>query len=209
MVHGGNRYLFGTTVGSEMWENMLYIWESLNWTDEAKAGLLGNLQTESTGNPQIWQNLSAGSMKLGYGIAQWTPAGDFLDWVRAAYNVEWDDLDVDPETWMDIELARFQYELENGLQYYKTKNYPLTFQQYIESEENPGYLAYAWLNNYERPADRNQPKRQKQALFWYQEFNGTPPKPPKPTPIGPDPKKIKGSIIPVISYVAQNQWRYR
>lgn len=202
MVHGGNRYLGGITEGGQMYDNMLYIWESLPWTDEAKAGLLGNIQTESTGNPQIWQNLSAGSMSLGYGIAQWTPAGNFLDWVRAEYGIEWNDPDIDPEIWMDIELARFQYELENGLQYYKTKNYPLTFQQYIESDENPEYLAYVWLNNYERPANRNQPQRKTQAAYWYQLFAGqVPPKPPKPTPTGPTPK-IKGSIIPVLAWEA-------
>lgn len=206
MVYGGNRWLHGTSEGGEMYENMLYIWESLSWTDEAKAGLLGNIQTESTGNPQIWQNLSAGSMKLGYGIVQWTPAGDFLDWVRSTYNYEWNDPDVDPETWMDIELARLQFELENGLQYYKTKNYPLTFQEYISSTENPEYLAYAWLNNYERPKDRNQPQRKTQASYWFSVFNGTEPKPPKPTPIGGEGRKMKGSIIPVLGWYAQRWW---
>ena len=66
----GNRYLSL----SEMQNNVdiiHYFFRSAGWTDNAIAAMLGNMQSESTINPGIWEGLDpyAG----GYGLVQWTP----------------------------------------------------------------------------------------------------------------------------------------
>ena len=161
----GNRYL----TMDEMKINARYIYQYFTrkgWTLNAIAGMLGNMQTESTINPAIWQNLDSGNTNLGYGLVQWTPSTNVTSWLIAnGYAID------------DIggQCARIIYELENKLQYYATESYPETFREFSQSTKSPEYLAYAFLNNYERPADRTQPNRQSQARFWYEYLyeNGT------------------------------------
>ena len=146
---------------AEMQINARYIFQVLSaegWTRNAVAGMLGNMQTESTINPGIWQSLDAGNTSGGYGLVQWTPATKYLDWCTS------NGLQSDK---MDSALGRIKYELENGLQYYPTDDYPLTFQEFKTSTQNPNYLAMAFLANYERPADPDQPERGTQAEYWY------------------------------------------
>lgn len=165
----GNRYLSMP----EMQENATYIWESMSeegWTMNAVAGMLGNMQTESTINPGIWQNLDEGNLKLGFGLVQWTPATNYIDWATAE---GWDIGD------MDGNLARINYEYDRKIQYYPTKQYPLTWTQFKNSTDDPYMLGMAFLYNYERPGDLNQPKRGTQAQYWFNFLGGIPPKPPK------------------------------
>ena len=64
----GNRYLSI----SEMQNNvdiLHYFFRSAGWTDNAIAAMLGNMQSESTINPGIWENLEPYSG--GYGLVQW------------------------------------------------------------------------------------------------------------------------------------------
>ena len=151
-----NRYL----TQEEMKTNAIYIWDYLGsrgWSQNAVAGMLGNMQTESTINPGIWQNLNEG-VGPAFGLVQWDPFTKYTDWCEAN--------GLEPSH-MDSALKRIEYELENGLQYYKTDSYPLTFSEFKVSQESANYLAMAFLNNYERPADSNQPVRGQQAEYWY------------------------------------------
>lgn len=175
--YSGNRYL----TMSEMKVNARYIYNYLSargWTLNAIAAMLGNMQTESTLNPAIWQDLKQNNMKNGYGLAQWTPASAYITWCSDnGYNL----------AAMDTALKRIEYELENGLQYYPTNTYPMTFSQFKVSTDDPQWLANVFLNNYERPADRTQPQRGEQALFWYDYLRGVLPDEPDPDyPTDPD-----------------------
>ncbi len=165
-----NRYLSQT----EMEDNAAYIYRYLTakgWSINAIAGLLGNMETESTINPGIWQTLKGGNTSGGYGLVQWTPATKYISWcedegLQRAY--------------MDTALDRLEYELENKLQYYSTTSYPITFQNFKVSDLTPGYLAKAFMINYERPANQsatNQAKRASQAEAWYEFLTGVPAKP--------------------------------
>jgi hypothetical protein len=165
---------------SEMQENANYIrgyLENEGWTLQAISGMLGNMQTESTINPGIWQNLQV-NVKNGFGLTQWTPATKLINWAKdegLSYNG------------IDTQLQRILYEVpREGLQWIKTKAYPLSFEEFTHSEETPAYLAQAFLKNYERPKNQNQPKRSTQATYWYKWLSGeeppTPPTPPKPGP---------------------------
>ena len=169
----GNRFL----TRAEMETNAAYIWEYLGargWSLNAVAGMLGNMQTESTINPAIWENLDEGNTSRGFGLVQWTPATKYRNWCSG--------MGIEPAH-MDSALMRIEYELENKLQYYKTSAYPLTFAEFKVSDKDPYYLGMAFLRNYERPAVSNQPKRGQQAEEWYTYLSGLPApnrtKPPK------------------------------
>ena len=163
----GNRYLSL----SEMQNNvdiLHYFFRSAGWTDNAIAAMLGNMQSESTINPGIWESLEPYSG--GYGLVQWTPYTNYSNWAGAG--------------WQDNgqkEMERIIYELNNGLQWIRTNKYPLSFTGFAISDATPAYLAQAWLYNYERPGSLNQPWRSTQANYWYQYITGqNPPTPPTP-----------------------------
>jgi hypothetical protein len=58
------------------------------------------------------------------------------------------------------------------LQYYPTDAYPETFSEFKTSTKSPSYLGMAFLLNYERPAEQNQPARGEQAEYWYTYLSG-------------------------------------
>lgn len=158
----GNRYL----TLEEMQNNAKYIYSYLSargWTLNAIAGMLGNMQTESTINPGIWQNLDEGNTDGGFGLVQWTPATKLINWA--------DGLGED-YTAMDTQLLRIETELISGDQYYPTTSYPETFREFAFSTADPYYLGMAFLANYERPAEPNQPIRGEQAEYWYTYLSG-------------------------------------
>lgn len=134
------------------------------WTKNAIAGMLGNMQVESTINPGIWQNLQEGNMSLGYGLVQWTPATVYTSWADAQ-GYEWGNI--------DAQIARILHELENGLQYYPTDEYPETFREYTQSTKSPEYLASAFLKNYERAGVEAEADRRNNAIFWFNELDGS------------------------------------
>ena len=167
----GNRYLSM----SEMQNNVdiiHYFFKSQGWTDNAIAGMLGNMQSESTINPGIWENLTPPSgtqTKVGYGLVQWTPYTNYSNWAGSS----WEDNG-------QKEMERIIYELDNGLQWISTNKYQLSFREFTLSELSPAYLAQAWLYNYERPGSLDQPQRSTQANYWYEYITGQTPQPEFP-----------------------------
>jgi hypothetical protein len=135
------------------------------WTLNAIAGMLGNMHTESTINPGIWQNLDYGNSSLGYGLVQWTPMTKLSDWLFANGYADTG----------DNQCLRIIYELNSGLQWISTSEYPMSFQEFSTSTQSPSYLADAFLKCYERPADQNQPNRGTQAEYYYQLLSGEDP----------------------------------
>lgn len=147
------------------------------WSVNAFCGMLGNMQKESSMNPGIWQNLDEGNTSLGYGLVQWTPSTNITDWLTAnGYAIT----DGDAQClWI---LTR---TVPEG-QWIPTSDYPETWSEFIASEKDPEYLAYAFMNNFERPKDRNQPDRKKNARYWYNiYYNNDSPTPEEPNPPGP------------------------
>lgn len=172
----------------EMKINAYEIWEFLygeGWTINAVAGMLGNMQTESTINPGIWQNLDAGNMSLGFGLVQWTPATKYINWAN--------DRGL-PYTVLNSNLQRILYEVENNIQWgYSSTGQapPYDFAGFTHSEDTPYNLGMLFLKHYERPANQNQPNRGTQANFWYEFLSGeNPPDPPDP----PTPKRKRMPI---------------
>lgn len=73
---------------------------------------------------------------------------------------------------MDNNLSRIIYEIENNLQWIPTQTYNFTFEEFSKSELSPYELGLAFLSNYERPGDPNQPQRGTQAEFWFEFLGG-------------------------------------
>lgn len=142
----------------EMKTNASNIWaffKPKGWTLNAVSAMLGNMQSESSINPGRWESDNVGNMDNGFGLVQWTPARNYIDWAGTNYKEG------------TRQCERIIYELENGIQWYATSSYDLTFEEFSKSTLTPRYLAMAFINNYERPLDTNQPIRGDQAEFWY------------------------------------------
>lgn len=137
---------------AQMQTNALYVASEMRkkgWTDNAIAGLLGNMESESNINPGLWQSRDEGNTSGGFGLTQWTPASKFLNWV-SKYNMG--------EIWdMDVQLTRIEREFlypgstSEYEQWYSTDEYPVSASAYINSTADPAYLGRAFVRNYERP----------------------------------------------------------
>lgn len=166
-----NRYL---STG-EMQNNAQIIFNTLllkGWTKNAIAGMLGNMQKESTINPGIWQNLNP-NPSLGWGLVQWTPSTNFTDWA-AANGYANDDGDAQL-IWIDTVTSSVG-------QWIPTTQYPETFGEFKVSTQTPEYLADCFLKNFERPKEIDQPDRQRYARYWFDWWEGSPVPPPNPNP---------------------------
>ena len=172
---------------SQMEVNATYIKNYLTaqgWSINAIAGILGNMQNESAINPGRWQSNNVGNMSGGYGLTQWTPATKYIDWSGI----------VGDYSTMDNNLARIIYELNNGVQYYATPSYPISFSAFSTSNQSPYYLACAFAWNYERSwvvlygteaqKEALRQRRGGSANEWYEYLTGSQP-PTPPTPSGP------------------------
>ena len=163
----------------ECQENVLKIMSiliPLGWTDNAIAGLCGNIEAESGFNPWRWQNDSQ-SMSMGYGLFQYTPAskyvGDSLASTMQGYNPNY------PvgNGGQDDGTAQILYMLQNsvpdgyggrGAQYYPTSQYPLSLSDFASSTDSPENLASAWLKNFERAGVEVEQQRRENARYWYE-----------------------------------------
>lgn len=167
---------FGTYIGNtfntsnyltynQMKVNAKYIYECLKdkgWTLNAIAGMLGNMQRESTLNPGIWQNNDVGNTTGGYGLVQWTPATKYIEWLLPGSDA----------STMDNNISRILYELENNLQWISTEEYPMSFKEFTTSTGRPEDLASVFLYNYERAGVSAENERRENALNWYLYLGG-------------------------------------
>ena len=174
----GNRWL---SIG-EMQNNATIIFsvlENAGWSLQAIAGVLGNAGGpytlgESSVNPGVWQNLTV-NLNLGFGLFQWTPSTNYTNWATAnGYEI---DDGYGQLKWLTDETVK------QG-QWITTTDYPESFEEFTKSTNTPEHLAYSFLNNWERPANRNQPDRQKNARYWFDWRNNQYVPPPNPPQTG-------------------------
>lgn len=148
---------------AQMQVNAQLIYDDLiadGWSANSICAMLGNMQTESTINPGIYQSLDDESDTNGYGLVQWTPNTKYKNWVDSTYG------DGDYGN-LYYNLARIKYEIANGLQWISTSTYPMTFEQFKVSTLSVYTLAQVFLYNYERPAVKPNYARSTQAVYWY------------------------------------------
>ena len=159
----GNRYL---SIG-EMQNNATIIFSQCindGWTPNAIAGMLGNMQQESTINPGIWQSLNP-VVSNGYGLVQWTPSTIITDWLQSS-GYQNDSGDGQME-WL------FENLIDGQGYWIKTKEYDISFSDFKVSEQDPEYLAYAFMYNFEKSASTDHPERQQYARYWYDWYNNS------------------------------------
>lgn len=168
-----NRYLTRAEMEGNA-EVIASVLTSHGWTLNAIAAMLGNMESESTINPAIYENLDDTSTDNGFGLVQWTPNTKYKEWCDMMGYTDYNDI--------YHQLERIRFELYTGLQWIPTDAFPMSFAEFAASEASPELLAQAFLYNYERPADLNQASRSLQAREWYNYLSSTvidPPTPPK------------------------------
>lgn len=178
----GNRYLSH----SEMENNAIIVRDYLTskgWTKNAIAGLLGNMQSESTINPGIWQSLNENNLSGGFGLVQWTPATNFTEWADSL-GLAWTDGNAQLR-WIDEQTTAFG-------QWIPTTDYPFSFSEFKTSTQTPEYLASAFLKNFERAGVEVEAQRRSQANEWYSFITSG--ETPTPTP-SPGKKRKKFNFI--------------
>jgi hypothetical protein len=175
VVFDSNNFL----TASQMKVNAQYIatfFIRKGWTPNSIAAMLGNMQSESGINFGIYESLNAASTTNGFGLVQWTPNSKYFDWANANGYAN---------DHVNGELNRILWELENKQQWYGTTSYPMTFKEFTQSIDTPYNLAMAFLFDYERPYNRNQPNRGTQATNWYNTLDwSNPDTTPTSTPTG-------------------------
>lgn len=171
----------------EAFENAMQIYSELfmrGWSLSAVSGLLGNFEIESGYNPWRWEGDIVGtpSSQSGYGLAQFTPAGKYINSPLAqAYEGYSPYYNGATEASPNDGKAQIVFIDENA-DYYPTAQYPLSYQQFKENTQSPEYSAKAWLFNYERPLDPSATisQRIEAAKYWFDVLGGTEPIPPYP-----------------------------
>lgn len=177
---------------AQMELNAKYIFSFLSskgWTLNAIAGMIGNIQAESTMNPGRWQSDDVGNISMGYGMVQWTPSTKYTEWcTEQGFS--------DPSE-MDNNLKRILYELENNIQWIATNSYSMSFKEFSTSSRSVSDLAKAFLLNYERPADQSESVQSYRASlgeFWYTFLSGETPTDPEDPSTGKK-KKSKYKFV--------------
>lgn len=164
---------------NEMKHNAKLVWQffgSRGWSLNAVCAMLGNMETESTINPGIWESLIEDSG--GYGLVQWTPYTKYSEWAGTGWANNG-----------NKQCKRIIYEKDNGLQWFKNTavtpvNPPITFAQFSTSTLPVETLANYFLWYYEHPGEPNQPNRAKQAKKWYDYLSTVyPDDPVNPVPV--------------------------
>ena len=152
-----NKYLSQEEMENNAKEIYTYF-KDKGWTLNAIAGVLGNMQQESTINPGLWQSLKEYNYSGGFGLVQWTPATKYTDWAVAnGYAI---DDGTGQMYWID-QLA------ESTGEWIKTSAYNLTWEQFKASTETPEYLCSAFLKNFERAGVEVEETRKEYARKWY------------------------------------------
>lgn len=148
---------------SEMTNNaqeFAYYFQELGYAPNVIAGMLGNIQSESSINPGRWESDLVGVISGGFGLVQWTPSTNYTDWA-AANGYERTD-PTGQMNWIDAVTG------PSG-QWIPTSEYPMSWEEFQTSTLDAGYLAEVFLYNFERPADPvgNKPIRHESAVYWY------------------------------------------
>lgn len=152
----GNYYLSE----SEMRNNAYGVYSILSmfgWSVNAIAGVLGNMEQESTINPALWQGLQA-NPNLGYGLVQWTPSTNYTSWANShGYDI----------TDGFFQLLWLESETVSSGQWIPTSDYNISFEEFKTSKKSVDYLTSAFLKNFERAGVELEGVRRANAKKWY------------------------------------------
>lgn len=171
------------------------VFSGLGWTDNAIAGMLGNMMYESCLDPacvypkssfpnggaslaDLDNNNAIGITNSAYGLVQWLgttttpPAGNQLVSYAIRHGYQWYDGDIQMSrlTWEYQEPAKFHPQTVDGVYY--------TFASFASSTSSPSVLAKVWMVCYEGTYSVLT-TRQQNAENWYNYIHSGP-TPPTP-----------------------------
>ena len=168
-------------------ENAKLVWDyltALGWTPQSVAGILGNMDVESSMNPALIEGrgyhtlptnatVLAITTQTGVGLVQWTgttptaPAGQKLASFAIRYNKEWYD--------GELQCFRLEREYDTDLQFDHgtVDGVSYDWQVYTTSTETPEQLAKVWQTLYERGGTDTQ-TRQEKARYYFNLYNRMP-----------------------------------
>ncbi len=168
-------------------------YRSMGFDDNTIAGILGNMQNESSVNPQREEEGGGG----GYGLVQWTPKSVLINHCNTLGLNPYDDGDI------QLQVIPREIRNESGVAewytteafispYYDSGSTPdmigITGEQFLTNEMNwsADKLAIMFMVGYERPSydpeTNHAEKRKQDALTWLEYMGGV--VPPTPTPSG-------------------------
>lgn len=150
---------------------------ALGWTREAIAGILGNMDVESSVNPALIEGRNVHTLidnntclsingSTGVGLVQWTgltqtaPAGQKLASFAIRYNKNWYD--------GELQCFRLEREYDTDIQFDHgtVDGVSWDWQSYVVSTDTPEQLAKVWQTLYERGGTDTQTRQQK-ARYYY------------------------------------------
>ncbi|CAD5900562.1 phage tail tip lysozyme [Carnobacterium maltaromaticum] len=152
---------------TEQEKNAWQVWSTLKgngWTEQAVAGVLGNMQGESGIMPDK-DEVGGG---IGYGLVQWTsstgiPGRQYVQQKLAQAGIAGDYRTV------AVQLKLLEWDMDNG-QYIPTSSYPYSAAQFRQLTDI-ATAARAFERNFERPENLH-PERVGYAQNWYNKLHG-------------------------------------
>ncbi|MFC0688569.1 phage tail spike protein [Enterococcus faecalis] len=164
---------------TEKEKNAWAVWQFLKskgYSEQAVAGILGNMEQESG----IMPDIDEGGGGSGYGLVQWTSpvAGEsgraYVQRLLAQAGISGDYRNI------NTQLQLLNWHMHNG-QYIPTSAYPYSVAQF-KALTDVGTATMAFEANFERPAVTH-PERIDMAIYWYNKLHGL--KPSNPTWMNP------------------------
>lgn len=146
--------------GSEIAQKL---YNQYGWKRNPIVAYLANVQQEAGCDPTNFQGAD-GDWSQGVGLNQWTPGTNLQERARAIGRTDY--------LTIDCQLAVTDYERKNGIQYYATSAYNLSFNEFIQSTKDIEWLTYAWEANYERAGAPMMENRLRYAREWDARIDG-------------------------------------
>ncbi|HDT7999986.1 TPA: peptidoglycan DD-metalloendopeptidase family protein [Enterococcus faecalis] len=161
-------------LSTEKEKNAWAVWQFLKskgYSEQATAGILGNMEQESG----IMPDIDEGGGGPGYGLVQWTSpvAGEsgraYVQRLLAQAGISGDYRNI------NTQLQLLDWHMHNG-QYIPTSAYPYSVAQF-KALTDIGTATMAFEANFERPAVTH-PERIDMAIYWYNKLHGLQPSNP-------------------------------
>ena len=174
----------GSTEADENALEICNILRGRGWSDNAIAGVLGNMQYESRMNPWQWESddpLSindtwaiANDTTHGYGLTQFTPSGKYINSTYAQSYAGYQPYFSDRAGGTGEGEAQTIF-IDEHADYIPTAQFPMSYASFKVYTGTPYECANIWWKNYERSASPTFPTaRGDSANYYYNLITGTP-----------------------------------
>lgn len=147
-------------------QEIVNTYTSQGWARNALCALLGNMTRESSINPGRWQSDNVGNLSGGFGLVQWTPATNYINWASSNGYERTDP--VGQLYWIHNLSA-------SSGQWIPTTDYNISWEEFRASTQSIEWLTYAFERNFERAGVPAMDDRLQWANYWNEhlDFSGS------------------------------------